>query len=117
MKNKENILQKINSFKKNIIEGKKEKSKSKPKISNNKQDNKINLEIQKIDLGRNQHRSGTAICISAKRIKRYKHLKITAKNRENENYNCYLSNNKPIKKTNYFNETFSLSDKESVSLK
>ena len=102
MKNKENILQKINSFKKNIIEGKKEKSKSKPKISNNKQDNKINLEIQKIDLGRNQHRSGTAICISAKRIKRYKHLKITAKNRENENYNCYLSNNKPIKKNKLF---------------
>ena len=111
MKNKENILHKINSFKKNIIEGKKEKSKSKPKISNNKQNDKLNLEFKKIDLGRNEHRSGTALCISAKRIKRYKHLKITAKNKDNENNNCYLSNNKSMKKSNYFNDTLSLSDR------
>ena len=111
MKNKENILHKINSFKKNIIEGKKEKSKSKPKILNNKQNDKLNLEFKKIDLGRNEHRSGTALCISAKRIKRYKHLKITAKNKDNENNNCYLSNNKSMKKSNYFNDTLSLSDR------
>ena len=110
MKNKANILHKINSFKNNIIEGKKEKSKSKSKPKRLNPENKNSPEMNsKSDYKGNEHRNSTAICISAQRIKRYQHMKITAKNKDN-NKDC-LSSNKRIKQINYFSDIFSLSDK------
>ena len=108
MKNKATILNKINTFKNNVIDGKKENSKT--KRLNNNQEKRISLEPNhKVDFTRNEHRSGTAICISAQRIKRYNHMKITAKNKEISN--GFLSSNKRIKRINYFSDVFSLSDK------
>ena len=93
---------------KNIIEGKKEKSKSKKSINN--QDNKNSFDDnEKIIFNRNEHRNSTAICISAERIKCYTHMKITARNKYNNNTN--LSGNKKIKLNNYYNDPLSLSDK------
>ena len=108
MKNRANILNKINSFKNNIIEGKREKSKSKSSINN--QDNKNSVETnEKTNNIRNEKRNGTAICISAQRIKCYKHMKITAKNKDSNN--VYLFSNKISKQKNYYNEVLSFSDK------
>ena len=108
MKNKTNIIQKINSFKNNIIEGKREKSKSKSSINN--QDNKNSFETnERTNNIRNEKRNGTAICISAQRIKCYKHMKITAKNKDSNNE--YLFSNKISKQKNYYNEVLSFSDK------
>ena len=108
MKNKANILNKINSFKNNIIEGKKEKSKSKSSIHN--QENKNSFDTnQRTDNIRSEKRTGTAICISAQRIKCYKHMKITAKNKDINN--DYLFSNKITKQKNYYNEALSFSDK------
>ena len=108
MKNRANILNKINSFKNNIIEGKREKSKSKSSINN--QDNKNSFETnERTNNIRNEKRNGTAICISAQRIKCYKHMKITAKNKDSNNE--YLFSNKISKQKNYYNEVLSFSDK------
>ena len=108
MKNRANILNKINSFKNNIIEGKREKSKSKSSINN--QDNKNSFETnERTNNIRNEKRNGTAICISAQRIKCYKHMKITAKNKDINNENLF--SNKISKQKNYYNEVLSFSDK------
>ena len=108
MKNRANILNKINSFKNNIIEGKREKSKSKSSINN--QDNKNSFETnERTNNIRNEKRNDTAICISAQRIKCYKHMKITAKNKDSNNE--YLFSNKISKQKNYYNEVLSFSDK------
>ena len=64
MKNKANILYKINSFKNNVIEGKKETNKTKNTINN--KDTKISLESA------NDYKNIPNLCITAQRKKEEK---------------------------------------------
>ena len=102
MKNKANILHKINSFKNNIIEGKKETAKTKNTLNN--KDTKISLESA------NDNKNIPNLCITAQRIKINKHTKITAKNKE-INYKVIYSSKKRIIRKNYSNDKLSISEK------
>ena len=102
MKNKANILHKINSFKNNVIEGKKETTKTKNTINN--KETKISLESA------NDYKNIPNLCITAQRIKINKHTKITAKNKE-INYKAIHSSKKRIIHKNYSNDKLSFSEK------
>ena len=105
MKNKTNIIHKINSFKNNVIEGKKESSKPKKSLKNI--ETKISPEsIQKINLLSNDSKKTPNLCVSAHRIKINQHMKITAKNK-NISPPPNLKTN--IQK-NYSNDALSLSE-------
>ena len=81
MKNKTNIIQKINSFKNEIIEGKKEPIKSKKSLKNI--DTKLSPEsLQRNNLISNDNKKSPVLCVSARRIKINQHMKITAKNKD-----------------------------------
>ena len=81
MKNKTNIIQKINSFKNEIIEGKKESIKSKKSLKNI--DTKLSPEsLQRNNLISNDNKKSPVLCVSARRIKINQHMKITAKNKD-----------------------------------
>ena len=104
MKNKTNIIQKINSFKNNIIEGKKEPTKPKKLLKNI--DTKLSPEsTKKINLISNDYKKTPVLCVSARRIKINQHMKITAKNKDlNPSSTKKLSMQK-----NYSNDTLSIS--------
>ena len=104
MKNKTNIIQKINSFKNNIIEGKKEPIKQKKSLKNI--DTKFSPEsIKRNNLLSNENKKSPVLCVSARRIKVNHHMKITAKNKDlNPNSTKKLS-----MKKNFSNDTLSLS--------
>ena len=105
MKNKTNIIHKINSFKNNVIEGKKESSKPKKSLKNI--ETKISPEsIQKINLFSNDSKKTPNLCVSAHRIKINQHMKITAKNK-----NISPPPNLKINiQKNYSNDALSLSE-------
>ena len=105
MKNKTNIIHKINSFKNNVIEGKKESSKPKKSLKNI--ETKISPEsIQKINLLSNDSKKTPNLCVSAHRIKINQHMKITAKNK-----NISPPPNLKINiQKNYSNDALSLSE-------
>ena len=104
MKNKTNIIQKINSFKNNIIEGKKEPIKPKKSVKNI--DTKLSPEsIQRNNLLSNENKKSPVLCVSARRIKINQRMKITAKNKDlKPNLTKKFSMQK-----NFSNDTLSLS--------
>ena len=92
MKNKANILHKINSFKNNVIEGKKETTKYK---------NTINNKVTKISLeSSNDNKNISNLCITSQRIKINKHTKITAKNKDMAYKHIYSCQRRIIQKNN-----------------
>ena len=104
MNNKTNIIHKINSFKNNIIEGKQETLNTKKSLKNI--DAKLSPEsVQKINIFSNDYKKSPVLCVSARRIKINKHMKITAKNK---NINP-TSTKKLFMHKNYSNDTLSLS--------
>ena len=111
MKNKANILSKINSFKNNVIDGGSDKTNSNK--TNTCQISKISFEISpKIDVYIKNRTNFPDKCISAHRINNYKHTRITAKNKDNNNLgNTHSSSYKKMKQKNFSNDTLSLSGK------
>ena len=104
MKNKTNIIQKINSFKNNIIEGKKETIKPKKSVKNI--DTKLSPEsIQRNNLLSNENKKSPVLCVSARRIKINQRMKITAKNKDLKPN----STKKFSMQKNFSNDTLSLS--------
>ena len=106
MKEKKQILNQINSFKNRIIKGSKEKNSTK-KIDNNTIQYQLDNNLIYINNGntKSETRNTTAPSTCNKKHKKNKHLKITAKNREE--INLYSPNIRLDKQNDYVQKLLS----------